>query len=384
MRIFRQYQHLTDQGPHVVVLGNFDGVHCGHQVLLHTAIQQAHIQSCMSLVMTFDPHPLRFFKGKQGPKALYSAQDRSGLFLHMGIDRVLIQDFNQTFAQLTAWQFFDEVLCKALHAQTIVVGYDFAFAARRAGKVTDLQKWGQEQGIHVIVIEAQKATHHQGMHKESLSSLTPSNQSYQSQVIPSNQVAPSNQVTPSNQVAPSNQTTPNHQIHSSHQQPVYSSTWIRKLVQQGQMQQAYQALGRYYHVRGTVVEGYQRGRQLGFPTANLALQSEICPAAGVYAGYMDWGIGPQKVVISIGSNPTFKGQHKLFEQQDLSFEVHILDQVHDLYDLSVVVWVVQYLRTPRKFDGIEALKKQIQQDCEHTHTTLLNQIVIDWPLVDVQ
>jgi riboflavin kinase / FMN adenylyltransferase len=334
MHTFQQYQKLANLGPHIVILGNFDGVHQGHQVLIHTALQQAKFHKCTSLVMTFNPHPLRFFKGDHGPKALYSVQDRKDIFLHMGIDRVLLQRFDQEFAKLSPWQFFHDVLLTSLHAHTIVVGYDFAFGAKRAGAVADLQRWGIEHNISVIVVEPQYSTTHNEIEND------------------------------------------------LNKTKVYSSTWIRNLVSQGAMQNTMHALGREYHIRGWVVKGYQRGRTIGFPTANIALESEICPAAGVYAGFMDWGIGPQKVVISIGSNPTFKEHHRLLAQQTWSFEVHILQQKHDLYDKQVIVWITHYLRAPHKFDHIEELKVQIKKDCEASTSLLVDYHPMKWPHIN--
>lgn len=337
MRLSQSYKSLKEHKikthPTVVGIGNFDGVHHGHQALINKVITLAHAENLIPSVLTFSPHPLRFFKGDQGPKQLYSAQDRSDLLMNLGIELILAQDFDLAFASLSPSGFVKEVLIDALQSKHVVVGYDFAFGARRAGTLTDLMNLAQEYGTKVHIIEAQQSTIHD-------------------------------------------------------EKRPYSSTWIRELVTAGKVNAAQQALGRPYHVRAKVVRGLQRGRKLGFPTANLALYSELCPQAGVYTAWLDWGQGPQMSVVSVGLNPTFTDIQQL-EKQKWSVEVHVLeaqlslnnqaDHSLNMYDREVCLWFVNPLRKQKRFPDSQALIKQIQEDCQTTLNDLQTVQAPSWP-----
>ena len=337
MRLFRSYQslknHIAKAQPTVVGIGNFDGVHQGHQALINMVIAIAEKENLSSSVLTFSPHPLRFFKGEQGPKQVYSLQDRIDLLRSLGIELVLAQIFDLAFASLSPSAFVKDVLIDALQSAHIVVGYDFAFGARRSGTLEDLIKLAQSYGAQVHIIEAQQSP----IHKE--------------------------------------------------KRP-YSSTWIRELITEGKVTEAQQALGRPYHMRARVVRGLQRGRKLGFPTANLELSSELCPQAGVYTAWLDWGLGPQMSVVSVGSNPTFRETRQL-GQQRWSVEVHVLEaalnSAHDLnvtldiYDREVCLWFIRPLRAQKRFSGPQDLVKQIQEDCQSTLSDLEHALAPQWP-----
>ena len=337
MRLFRSYQslksHTVKARSTVVGIGNFDGVHQGHQALINMVIAIAKKENLRSSVLTFSPHPLRFFKGEQGPKQVYSLQDRIDLLKSLGIELILAQIFDLAFASLSPSAFVKDVLIDALQSAHIVVGYDFAFGARRSGTLEDLIQLAQSYGAQVHIIEAQQSPIH-------------------------------------------------------HEKRPYSSTWIRELITEGKVIEAQQALGRPYHMRARVVRGLQRGRKLGFPTANLELSSELCPQAGVYTAWLDWGLGPHMSVVSVGSNPTFKETRQLGQQQ-WSVEVHVLETALDLghnrkvtldlYDREVCLWFVRSLRAQKRFSSPQDLIKQIQEDCHSTLVDLEQVRAPQWP-----
>lgn len=323
MSTFHTYQEIDiaslDSEGSVVGIGNFDGVHQGHLALINAVVKKSLETGLNASILTFDPHPLRFFKGARGPLQLYSSQDRESLLAQLGIQVVLTQQFDLSFGSLSPQAFVEEVLVKSLRAAHVVVGYDFAFGAQRAGTHQDLLRLSQDHGFHVEVIEAQRS------------------------------------------------------IGEGEDRP-FSSTWIRELVSSGEVERAAEALGRPYHVRGDVIRGLQRGRSLGFPTANLHLSSELCPAPGVYGGWLDWGSGPQKSVISIGNNPTFNDAHIPDNHQRWSVEVHVLQpdfpREVELYGRGVTLWFSGRLREMIRFSNIEQLIEQITQDCQHARMSL--------------
>ena len=364
------YQELAQTAPQdrrraVVGIGNFDGLHRGHQALIKAVMHATHDvynpQEVIASVLTFDPHPLRFFRRAPNPKLIYSIEDRVSLLNHVGIEHVLLQHFDEAFAALSPEDFVEQVLIESLRAQYVVVGHDFAFGARRSGTVTDLVDLCARRGVRVEVIEAQLAPEHRG---------------------------------------------------DDHKTRPLSSSWIRESLTDGHVKEAAQYLGRPYHLRGMVRRGHQRGRQLGFPTANLELSSEISPRPSVYAGWLSWGEGPKPAVISVGNNPTFQHDHKLIDQQPWSVEVHVLphevkleaellssnDKTHlniastqvsadassawlELYDLPVSLWFVDHIRDMISFQNIEDLKTQIKIDCDTARQRLDRSTIPVWPLI---
>lgn len=366
LQISRHYQELTQRPSQerrraVVGIGNFDGLHRGHQALIRAverAVQEGGApRDRIASILTFDPHPLRFFRRAPNPQLIYSVTDRVSLLNHVGIEQVLLQRFDEAFARLTPEAFVTQVLIDALCAQHVVVGHDFAFGAKRAGKVDTLVELCARHQVRVEVIEAQLAPEVAGR--------------------------------------------------AQNARPL-SSSWIRELLTQGRVKEAARYLGRPYHVRGVVRRGHQRGRQLGFPTANLELLSEICPQPGVYAGWLSWGEGPKASVISVGNNPTFTHDHKLVARQPWSVEVHVLSTERhqrserslsphplnvsspsesyssseskrwlELYDLPVSLWFTERLRDVISFQSLEDLKHQISADSYLAHQRLAS---LDQPL----
>jgi riboflavin kinase / FMN adenylyltransferase len=333
MSLFHSYhdlkEHRIDHESTIVGIGNFDGVHCGHQTLIERVVQSSNTTRRRPSILTFSPHPLRFFKGAQGPRQLYSVMDREDLLSHLGIQLILTQHFTNHFAQLSPHDFVKEVLIDSMHANQIIVGYDFAFGAKRSGRQKDLIEIAGQYGASVEIIEAQTS------------------------------------------------------LDSSLSRP-YSSTWIRELVSAGEIGSANKALGRSYHIRALVTQGLQRGRTLGFPTANLKLYSELCPGPGVYAAWLDWGQGPQKSVVSIGSNPTFEKVHRPSMEQEWSVEAHILHPEFsgdiDIYHQEITLWFTHRLRKMIRFATVEDLIAQIKNDCLDTRRVLKQCSQPSWPL----
>jgi riboflavin kinase / FMN adenylyltransferase len=333
-----QYQEIQQMPPSIVGIGNFDGLHQGHMSLISKVNERALERTLRSTVLTFDPHPIAFFRGS-GPAAIYSVQDRLSLLSFYGVEYTLIQRFDDPFSQLSPRAFATQILKGSLNAQCVVVGYDFAFGQRRVGRVETLQALGLELGFEVVVIEAH---------------------------------------------------------HNSDSDEVFSSTWVRREIVSGQVEAVSRALGRAYHVYGQVVRGHQRGRKIGFPTANLSVSSTLCPGPGVYAGWLDWGEGPRPSIISIGTNPTFTQASSLDPtpvgaQESIRVEVHVLSDTSnvahstvapltlDLYALEVTLWFHRSIRGIVRFEGISALSAQIDRDCHLARTMLCNTPPPQWP-----
>ncbi len=298
MRQFSDFAQLDSvSGGTAVTIGNFDGLHLGHAVLLSCARSKAKQSNLEFAVLTFAPHPARVLAPRRAPPLLYSPADKRTLFRRAGVELLLNQQFDREFASLSPAKFVKSVLVDALNAKFVVVGHDFTFGERRKGKLNHLRAFGESHGFSVAVIEAQE--------RDGL---------------------------------------------------VLSSTKTRAFVLEGNVYGAAQVLGRPFHVVGTVVSGAQRGASIGFPTANLALESELSPRRGVYSGWLDWGEQPQPCVMNVGFNPTFSGT-------ECTLEAHVIDrQGLDLYGKRAHLFFADRLRDERRFANIAALSAQIAAD----------------------
>jgi riboflavin kinase/FMN adenylyltransferase len=280
----------------VVALGNFDGVHRGHQALLAKAHEQAASLGAPVVAFTFEPHPRGFFVPDTGPFRLTLAPAKTRLLAERGVQAVLAQHFDEAFAALPAASFIEDVLLKGLGARHVVCGYDFTFGARRSGNVEMLRSEGQAHGFGVSVVDP-----------------------------------------------------------VTHEGEIYSSTRIREALRHGWAKEAAELLGHDWEIEGAVELGDQRGRTIGFPTANVALGEHLRPRFGVYAvrALVDgsWRNG----VANLGKRPTFG---KLQE----NFEVHLFDFAGDLYGKVLRVALVDFIRPEMKFAGLDALKAQIAAD----------------------
>lgn len=288
MKIFRHLP-IHSQAKAALTIGNFDGLHLGHQALLNTLIITAKQQALTPAVMTFEPHPREFFMPANAPTRLSSLREKLEYFEEAGVKQVFLCRFNQAFAAMTAEYFMQNVLRNALNANTILVGGDFCFGAKRKGTVQHLKN----NGFDLIDFPAVE------MHGERV-----------------------------------------------------SSTLVRNALAKGDLSLAATLLGRPYSVSGKVVHGAKRGRQLGFPTANVHMRHERPALIGVYAVKLD-GLD---AVANLGVRPTIAGVPKLM------LEVHVLDFNEDLYDQHVHVQFLHKIRDEMKFDGLDALKAQIAQD----------------------
>lgn len=272
-----------------LAIGNFDGLHLGHQALLAKTVNTAKNQQLTPAVMTFEPHPREFFTPQNAPARLSSMREKLEYFEEAGIKDVFVLRFNQAFAAITAQDFMHQVLKNSLSATTILVGGDFCFGAKRQGTVKDLM----QSGFQLIDFPEVKVEHER-----------------------------------------------------------VSSTLVRDALAEGDFTQAERLLGRPYSISGKVVHGAKRGRQLGYPTANVHMRHERPAFTGVYAVKLDGREG----VANLGVRPTIAGIPKLM------LEVYVFDFNGYLYDEHVHVQFFHKIRDEMKFDGLDALKAQIAQD----------------------
>ena len=287
----------------VVTIGAYDGVHHGHQAVIEQVKTTAERLGCRSIVITFDKHPASVVRPESAPKLLTDIDQKLELLQQTGIDATLVVKFNKERSSEDPAAFVQRVLVDALHAQVIVVGEDFHFGFRRSGNVAMLRELGKQ---------------------------------FDFEVVPVKLIQRPDEV----------------------EEPV-SSTSIRRALAGGQVEVATNLLGRPFEARGVVVSGDKRGRTLGFPTANVEVPSAMClPADGVYAGHFTREDGAvHACAINLGRRPTF------FEHADHSLlEAHLLDFDGDLYGEHVRVTFEHFLRSERKFEGLEAIKTQLQLD----------------------
>jgi riboflavin kinase/FMN adenylyltransferase len=282
----------------VVVIGVFDGVHKGHQLLLNHAKDIADGRSIVAL--TFDPHPTTVFAPDKAPTMLTTLADRVELLKIHNADQVAVMKFNEKFAAMSAQDFVQTVLVNQLHASTVIVGKNFTYGHKAAGTVESLIASGLTHNFTVDVQELKADTE------------------------------------------------------------VISSSRIRKLVIEGKVEEARGLLSRPHRLDGVVVHGEKRGREIGYPTANLGnIEGQTIPADGVYAGWLTVGINFWPAAISIGTNPTFEGA------RGRQVEAYALDQEGlELYDKSASIEFGWYLRPTLKFDGLEPLLEQMKKDCD--------------------
>ena len=289
---------LTTQS-HVVVIGVFDGVHKGHQELLTHA--KAIADGREIIVLTFDPHPTTVFAPDRAPSMLTTLSDRVELLKIHGADQVAVMKFNEKFAAMSPDEFVKGVLVDQLHASTVIVGENFTYGHKAAGNVDSLIKSGL---THNFTVDAQ--------------------------------------------------------VLNSDNGEVISSSRIRGLIHEGNVEDARLLLGRPHRLDGVVVHGEKRGREIGYPTANLGnIEGQTIPADGVYAGWLTVGINFWPAAISIGTNPTFEGE------RGRQVEAYALDQEGlELYDKNASIEFGWRLRPTLKFDGLEPLLAQMKLDCD--------------------
>lgn len=307
MRIIRDYQFVEpqDRGASAAI-GNFDGVHLGHQSVIRLAREVA--PEAPLGVMTFEPHPREYFAPDAPPFRLMRRSTRAHRLEKLGVDKLYELNFNAALAGLTPEQFARNVISRGLGLAHVVVGADFCFGKGRSGSAEDLARFGDQMGFGVTIaplLEASDST--------------------------------------------------------------VSSTAIRDALSDGRPRDAAAMLGHWHRIEGTVIGGEQRGRELGFPTANMSIAGLHPPAFGVYAVLVDVLDGPHKGsyhgAASLGVRPMFDGDEP-------NIETFIFDFSGDLYGATLSVALVEYLRPELKFDGLDALIAQMDADCDRARAIL--------------
>ena len=305
MRLFRHYDAIPPEcRGGVVALGNFDGFHKGHQEVVATAAREAELLGAPLWVLTTEPHPRSFFQPAAPAFRLSTLRTKAHMLDTFGVENLMILPFDAALAGMLAQDFVLEALIGGLGLRHAVVGYDYRFGKGRGGGVDVLRHMAEMEEFGVTVVAP----------------------------VTENGDGPI----------------------------VYSSTAVRDALTRGEVRRATAVLGHWWIIDGHVFKGDQRGRTIGFPTANLALGELLHPTFGVYAVRVVVPDGPQAGVYdgvaNIGRRPTF-------EKTDVTLEVHLFDFAGDLYDRIVSVEVVEFIRPERKFSGIDELKTQIVQDC---------------------
>lgn len=324
MQLWRDLAEVPEGfGPSVVTIGNFDGVHRGHVGVLQRMCSDARDAGASAVAVTFTPHPQQVHRPESAPPRLTGDADRLELLEATGLDAVLLLDYTLEFARQTPEQFVRRYLVDGLGARVVVVGRDVRFGWNNSGDLSTMVELGREHGFTVEVIE---------------------------------DVRPAESADPGS--------AEDHAADPLRRR--WSSTWVRELLEAGDVVQAARVLGRPHRLRGEVVHGDARGRELGFPTANLAQDADgMVPADGVYAGWLrraDGSVLPSAV--SIGTNPTFDGVQR-------RVEAYVLDRTDlDLYGETVVLELVERLRPTLKFDGMDALIVQMHADVDRVREVL--------------
>jgi riboflavin kinase/FMN adenylyltransferase len=319
MRIVDDLESLSAalaSGPGAVVtIGVYDGVHLGHHAVLRLVRELADARELAAVCVTFDRHPAEVVRPDSAPRLLTTPEQKLELLDATGyLDLAFVLTFDAARSQEPAEDFVREVLAGAAHARLVVVGADFHFGRGRGGDVALLQRMGAELGFEVLGVglEAAPASSGQGG-------------------------------------------------------TIYSSTRIRELLAAGDVRAAAELLGRPHEARGVVVEGDRRGRELGYPTANVAVPNRCClPADGIYAGVFVGADGVERMsAISLGRRPTF------YESADSSLlEAYVLDFDGDLYGQAVKVRFARHLRGEQKFESVDDLVAQIARDVDATRRVL--------------
>ena len=296
MEIIRDLQALARHSYPVTAIGNFDGVHLGHRAILNAAIDRARARGGTAFALTFDPLPAKLLAPASAPQLILAPADKFELLRLSGIDGVIVLDFTLELSMLSPRDFVRDCLCGKIGAREVVVGHSVSFGHNRAGNAALMVELGRELGFDTTVVGPVKI----GGVK-------------------------------------------------------VSSTKVRELILAGDMRGAASLLGRYHSLSGRVVRGRERGRTIGYPTANLDSETECIPPDGVYAtrAILDDGVYPS--LSNIGMRPTFAESAR-------TIETHIFDFTRDLYGMRIKLELIERIRAERKFDSPDALKAQIARD----------------------
>jgi riboflavin kinase/FMN adenylyltransferase len=294
--------------PVALTVGNFDGIHRGHQTMLQRVLAVARARGLQSCVLTFEPHPREFFGAEAAPTRLTSLREKLELLAAHGVERTHVQRFDRRFASLAPEGFVGEVLAKRLRARWLLIGEDFRFGARRAGDIALLERLGPRYGYELEVLPA---VARDGVR--------------------------------------------------------VSSSSVRAALAAGDLDRAEELLGRPYSISGRVVHGRKLGRELGFATANVQLKHNRPPLAGIYAVRVHGvGTASRPAVASLGVRPTITASGRAV------LEVHLFDFSADLYGAHMRVEFLHKIRDEEKYSSLDALRAQIERDCEAARTFLLD------------
>jgi len=315
MRLFRHLSELSDSDRGTVVaLGNFDGFHRGHQVVIGEAGRVAREMGLPLTVIVTEPHPVSFFAPNVPSFRLTPFRERALLLENFGVDQLLVLPFDKVLAGMSAQDFVLDILVAGLDAKHVFVGYDYRFGKGRGGGTDVLAYMGDMEGFGLSVIKA----------------VTVGLEGYAGEV--------------------------------------YSSSLVRQALQNGEARKAAAILGHWFTINGRVSNGDKRGRTIGFPTANIELGESLEPKQGVYAVRVRIEDEAEALtgVANIGKRPTF-------DKRDVLLEVHLFGFDHDIYDRHLRVELVAFLRPEMKFEGLDSLKAQIEKDCRVAKIVLAEQ-----------
>ncbi|MDO5608976.1 MAG: bifunctional riboflavin kinase/FAD synthetase, partial [Capnocytophaga sp.] len=289
---------FSAQKPSVVTIGTFDGVHIGHQKIIRKLVDSGKKEELIPTVFTFFPHPRMVVQHDNGLKLIHTFDEKIQMMQHYGVQQLVIQPFDEAFSRLTAEEFVKNMLVDKLDARKVIIGYDHRFGRNRTADISDMRNFGKKYGFEVEEIS----------------------------------------------------------VHEIDEVSV-SSTKIRNALAEGDVKTAAKYLGHPYCLSGTVIHGMKIGRTLGYPTANIKVNEtyKLIPKDGIYLVYST--INKKRIygMLSIGNNPTIESKGK-------SIEVYYFDFNEDLYDKNLKINFLQKLREEQKFDSLEALKAQLQED----------------------
>lgn len=303
MQLFRHLPDLSDR-PSAVAIGNFDGLHLGHKAVIEATVKAAAKHGATPSVLTFEPHPRRFFAPEIPAFRIERVRDKLLRLHDAGVERIFMPKFDAGMASLSPQAFLDEVLGKKLGAKAVITGENFVFGHQRKGDISMLKAWGQNHNVEIVTVSPIR-------------------------------------------------------IRNENTDEICSSSAIRAAIKTGNVALAGRLLGHPYRLSGHVVRGYGRGRTIGYPTANLSLPKDLLlPEFGVYAVRASVDNMKFDGVANIGLRPT------VAQNVPPTVEIYLFDTLQVLYGKKIEVALVQKIRNEKKFDSVETLKRQIEQDCK--------------------
>ena len=311
MEIIRDLNSLRPYPFPVIALGNFDGVHIGHQTILRAAIDRAQATGGSALAVTFDPLPAKVLNPNRAPRLIMTPEDKHESLRSFGLHGVIVLTFSRELSMLPAEEFVRDYLRRRIGACVVVVGHNVSFGHARAGNADVMQRLGRELGFETTVVGP----------------------------IERDGIA-------------------------------VSSTQVRQLIGAGEMKRTAALLGRPHFLRGPVVRGRERGRTIGFPTANIQSRTECLPPDGVYATRVVLEEGSYQSITNIGMRPTFG-------EPERTIEAHIFNFNRDIYGREVKLQIAARIRPERKFDSAQALATQIASDLQRAKEILAADMVTE-------